>query len=244
MNKTGFETRLKAGYVKIAGMAAWSANHLGICAVLHARKEKRWAHWLQSLGAIHNIDQMIHLDVPWWTYNAIDEVEQFLADRENARVLEYGSGASTVWLSKRVSSVISIEHHKHWYSIITEKTRNMANVTVVLKEAPPLQKGMKALSQKSGFSEVDFTDYVNAVNENPGPYDMIVIDGRARVACLQVAIQHLAKNGMIVFDNSKRYRYKKAIHSCGGRTHKYYGLTPSLPYFDETTLITFPAGKD
>lgn len=243
MDKFNFETRLKAGYVTFARVVASAANSVGICKFLNARRDQRWAHWLQSLGAIHSIDQMIDLDVPWWTYDAIDEVDQFLQDHKNARVLEYGSGASTIWLAKRAGTVISIEHHEDWYSMLTKKTDKLSNVEVSLKPPTSLEAGVESLSKKAGNSELDFTNYVNAIDQFHERFDLIIIDGRARAACLQAATGHLEEGGIIVFDNSKRQRYTESIVSCGGKVRRFSGLTPSLPYFDETTLITFPAGR-
>ena len=42
---------------------------------------------------------------------------------------------------------------------------------------------------------------------------------------------------MIVFDNSHRARYRGAIADCGLEAERFRGLTPALPYADETTLL-------
>lgn len=56
--------------------------------------EHRWRHWTHSLTKVYDSLAMARLDVPWWTYDAIEAVDQWLAARERPiRVYEYGSGA-------------------------------------------------------------------------------------------------------------------------------------------------------
>ncbi|MBM3594816.1 MAG: hypothetical protein FJX31_03245 [Alphaproteobacteria bacterium] len=64
-----------------------------------------------------------------------------------------------------------------------------------------------------------------------------MIDGRARTACLDKAIERLARDGVIVFDNSHRARYRMAVAASGLRAKVTRGLVPSLPLPDQTTLL-------
>ncbi len=69
-----------------------------------------------------------------------------------------------------------------------------------------------------------------------------MIDGRAREACLAASIEHVAPGGLIVFDNSKRGRYKKAIANSGLDARRLRGLTPTLPYPDQTSVLSVHGG--
>ena len=80
-------------------------------------------------------------------------------------------------------------------------------------------------------------DAVEAYNEFMAAIDVIVIDGRAREACLAVAAPRLKLDGLIVFDNSHRARYERAISASGLRERRLPGLTPTLPYPDRTSLL-------
>src|SRR5574338_315926 len=61
-----------------------------------AKSDRRF-HYLRSLLAIHQLDDMIQLDVPWWTYDAIAEIETYIQKLGYLpTVFEYGSGASTI----------------------------------------------------------------------------------------------------------------------------------------------------
>ncbi|HPS74615.1 MAG TPA: hypothetical protein PLD52_10020 [Bacteroidales bacterium] len=62
-----------------------------------------------------------NLPIPWWTYPFID----FLIPRLSGEfcVLEFGSGSSTIWLSRFVKQVISVEDHEEWAKKIEKKTQ-------------------------------------------------------------------------------------------------------------------------
>ena len=90
-------------------------------------------------------------------------------------------------------------------------------------------------SERRGWTAYDFRPYVAQVADG-GPWDLIVIDGRCRAACLEAAI-HTKQNGLILFDNSSRRRYRFAIASSGLTRRLTRGLTVSLPYPDEASLL-------
>lgn len=198
-------------------------------------------HWFASLFSIYDIDGLIKLDVPWWVYGAIHEVDRFLASKP-CRVFEYGSGASTAWLAKRSQSVVSIEHDKEWFDLVSSKLRSLPTLNPVdLRHvpAPPDPTASSSFrSQKAGALDLDFEAYAKSILSEEQRFDLIVIDGRVREACLDIAVTHLEEEGLIVFDNSHRKRYKEAIVNSGLKAQRYSGLTPALPYFDETTILS------
>ena len=234
---TGF---LKNIYVTSIHLLRPLAEKSGLLSTLEARAHRRWAHWLRSLAAIHDIDDMILLDVPWWTYDAINEIEAFLLTRPNARVLEFGSGASTVWLSRRAGFVKSIEHDQDWYNLVSQRVQPFSNVEIVLKKPEVAKPDGKYTSAKGGFEGLSFRNYVCEVKNCTELYDLIIIDGRARIDCLDVAKLYLVDEGVILFDNTFRKRYRDAIMASGGNVRRFSGRVPSLPYRDETSLISFP----
>jgi len=232
MNATKF---LKSSYVGAMRGARGLARATGLLAALELRPDRR-AHWLRSLFAIHDIDAMVALDVPWWSYDAIDAVEAFLAVREQAQIFEYGSGASTVWAARRAASVVSVEHDAIWHSIVARKLDGFGNATLELVP-PDSETHADFLSRKQGSAGRSFRAYVTAIERHDGPFDLIVIDGRSRVACLRQSLTHLAPGGMIVFDNSGRAEYRAALAALEGESQTLRGRVPSLPYRDQTTLI-------
>lgn len=228
----------KRFYVALAkGLGALLRN-IGVLGWLDRHSSKRCVHWVRSLFAIYDVDQMISLDVPWWTYRAIDRMDTFLKAHPGAKVFEYGSGASTIWLARRAASVHSIEHDKPWFDLMRSRITEFDGVTL---DHVPVDEQLSTdtlfHSQKEGYGGKSFKAYVTAISNTKEPYDVIVIDGRARAACLHVAQAHLADGGIIVFDNTKRNRYDVAILNSDLSASALPGLSPSLPYPDKTTLL-------
>ena len=59
-------------------------------------------------------------------------------------------------------------------------------------------------SRKPGFAGLDFAAYVDRIDDVAGDLDLVVIDGRAREACLDRALPRLAPGGLVVLDNVER----------------------------------------
>ena len=67
---------------------------------------------------------------------------------------------------------------------------------------------------------------------------MIVIDGRAREACLRASVSHLASGRDDRLRQHQPERYLTAIAGSGLAQRRLRGLTPTLPYPDSTSLLT------
>ncbi len=205
-----------------------------------AARRSRTALWVRSWLAIYDLDDMLALDVPWWTFEAADAVDGFLRERPGARVLEWGSGASTIWLARRAGTVVTIEHDPGWAARTTRglAAHGAGNVRLHVVEPLPGPGGVR--SAKRGFEGLDFTAYADAIEDLDGDFDLVVIDGRAREACLVRAVDRLADGGLVVFDNVDRSRYRDAVEALGARLRVRWtrGRTPALPYPTRTALIS------
>lgn len=126
--------------------------------------------------------------IPWMNYAIID----FLRERMQAqwRVFEFGSGASTCWWAKRVSSVVACEHDLSWVQHM--RPLYPANVTVL--HIPLSENG----------------EYCRAITTQEGYFDVVVSDGRDRVRCLVNAVLRLSPHGVMILDDFERDRYQVA----------------------------------
>lgn len=197
---------------------------------------------LRTLFAIHDVEDLVELDQPWWTYGAIDAVERHLAALGGrARVFEYGSGASSVWLGRRAGEVHSVEHHAGFAGVMRDVLAEAGlDATVTLLEVPPTQDDEPRVpSGRRGEEGRDYADYVAAIDGVAGEFDLVVVDGRARVACLQAAARRLAPGGLVLFDDSQRPRYVAGLAGSGLAVRRVRGWVPSLPYPRETALLRF-----
>lgn len=196
---------------------------------------------LRSLLSIYRVDEMIAIGLPWWTYRATAFVEKFLSVRNgHSQVFEYGSGASTFWLSSRCQSIHTVEHDQAYFHQIKSLAKDLKNVTWNLVTPKPIIGSLsdgKCLSARKGFEMLDFTDYVQSIANTPILYDLIVIDGRARSSCLKFSMNFLKPNGIIVFDNTFRQRYHHAISQSRLTCKKFTGLAPSLLYPEQTSIL-------
>ena len=228
---------LREAYVSGWRVARSAAEKTGLLERLD-RAESRPARHARTMFAIHDVNDLSRLDLPWWTYPAIEEVDRFLGSRNgSARVFEYGSGASSVWLGRRAREVHSVEHSKAFVDFLAPVLGEVPAVSLRYVEAPQRGDLAQVQSQRHGHAGLDFADYVRSIDDVGGPFDLIVIDGRARAACLRQAVKHLAGDGIIVFDNSNRSRYAEAILTSGLKATRYRGFAPCLPYQSETTLL-------
>jgi len=197
-----------------------------------------FARWLHSLFAIYDIEAMIHLDLPWWTLKASRLIERYLAARPEARVFEYGAGASTVFLARRSRRVISVEHDALWHGLVSRKLQSHPQACLTLVEAPQAVAPTAYRSQHPAWRDRDFHNYVHAIDRHDGLFDLIVIDGRCRTQCLKVAMERVKPDGIILFDNAGRQRYRAALEGCRLGRLRTAGLTACLPYPDPTLLLS------
>lgn len=233
---------MKALYIRIVRAVGVPLQAMGVLGLLERRgPHSRLATWVLSLFAIHDVDGLGQLDLPWWTFDSADQVAAYLGEHPGARVFEWGSGASTLWLAARAGSVHSVEHHAGWAAQLSPRLPGNVTLTVV---EPVASTTPGVPSAKPGHAGLDFADYVEAIDDVAGFFDVIVIDGRAREACLARAVPRLSAEGIIVFDNVDRRRYLDAIDTVGDRlvVTMTRGLTPALPYPTRTALLR-PTGS-
>jgi Methyltransferase domain len=228
----------KSAYVAGVRRAGQALTKAGAVHAEAPNRDRRVAHWTYSLLKVHDSAALADLDVPWWTYRAIDVVDAWLSARPHPiRVFEYGSGASTAWLARRTDEVHSVEHHAGFAEMMRPLLQKIADIDLIVIE--PVKTATPTVpSNKEGHAGLDFAEYVAAIDKVGGMFDLIVIDGRAREACLRASISHLKSDGIIVFDNTRRARYLTAIAGSGLAERRLRGLTPTLPYPDSTSLLT------
>ena len=147
--------------------------------------------------------------VPWLTEEAIVFLENFCRNNANAKILEFGCGASTIWLSKKTTNLVSIEHNEEWYNFI---------INALHKNVDCKKVDLKLLPRPYGRICEIFPDYY---------FDLILIDGRDRVTCTKCSIKKLKKGGVLMLDNSERAWYRPIYHLL--QEWQYYETEQSQP---------------
>lgn len=179
----------------------------------HYLKEEGW--W-PSFNLKKPVDKN-YQPLPWTTYSFIDFIDTRLT--KNMNIIEYGSGNSSLYFSKKVGEVFSIEHHKEWFeSISKQKTENMNMVLV----------------------NENVEDYSNAITQLNKKFDLILVDGLFRNECAAVAYKYLSPNGVLLFDDTERSEYKTTfdlMESNGFKKLDFWGFAPGLFYKKCTTIF-------
>lgn len=113
-----------------------------------------------------------------------------------ADVLEWGSGGTTLWLADRLperATLTSIEHHRAWHQRVSGAIGSRPGVQLILAE-PDGAVGKNAT--RSEEDAIGLDGYLSAPKHRK--YDVILVDGVARVDCMKRA-KYLLKPGGVVF---------------------------------------------
>lgn len=143
------------------------------------------------------------------------------------RILEYGSGGSTLWLAQMCpdAKIVSVEHDGDWhlrvrnaYGAMFREGIGQDNLIIILGR--PL----------------DHYVYNQTVLDTK-PYDLIFIDGahEQRTPCLKAAAELLTPGGVVILDNSEEPAYQEG---------KAFLLSqPGMVLIEETEDETWDANR-
>ena len=156
---------------------------------------KRTGRWLRHRGfrALAEHYQRSNPGVPWMPQSAVE----ILADmvKSSDRCLEWGSGDSTTWLSRRTASILSAEHDPEWY----DRTRGQ----LAAQGDDPTKVRLLSVEPRDRPAE---SPYVRVIDEfEPGQLDICFVDGEHRAACVFEAIPKLASGGLLIVDDAQSF---------------------------------------
>lgn len=142
--------------------------------------------------------------------NNVDEENFFLSHlNKNMRVLEFGSGFSTAVIAQHVKHIVSIEHNSEYFNSTGKLLDDNKIFNYDLRLVRP------SIEPQGGY-DGDYTQFKSYIEEplscvkNDGLFDVIFIDGRARVDCAKFSVEHYLKPGGFIF-----------IHDYGHPDEKY-----------------------
>jgi hypothetical protein len=131
-----------------------------------------------------------HPDTPWLTPQANQILATALLPTDVG--IEWGSGRSTGWFSKKLQHLTSIEHDAQWYNRVKAQLAQVGagNVTYL---------------QKTLDGQAD-SPYVQAAHAfADGSLSFALVDGELRKECLSAVIPKIAAGGLLVLDNANWY---------------------------------------
>lgn len=160
--------------------------------------------WFKSLKRSASVNAQ-NQPVPWFTYGMIELMKERLP--QELMVFEYGCGLGTLWWARYAKTLHAVEHEEKWAKEISKKVPGHVSI----------------LSRNAG------AEYVDSIEENRIIYDVIIIDGRDRVACAEKSISCLSERGVIIFDDTGRQKYQRGVDflkSSGYKQLPFRGFSP------------------
>jgi predicted O-methyltransferase YrrM len=220
------------------------ASEAGVSWIAHLRWLNAWSRGQRKGGS------SIADESPWMTFGAIHRLRGALARaRGEARVFEWGSGGSTIFFARRAHSVVAVENDRAWAEKVRQACaeRGLQRATVHYVPGEPAPGGdpsdpQQFASASMTHSGETFRAYAETIASHPNEsLDIVVVDGRARPACLRLAMPKLKPGGLLVLDNSDRawYARARALADAWPRA-SYRGPGPYCPQFWETTIWQRP----
>lgn len=145
---------------------------------------------------------------PWMAHEEIKFIKDMLIRLRPEACLEWGAGYSTLYFPKFIpkkSTWLSIEHEPKWHAKI-RSMNNRKNVKIFHVEPNhfPWQ------DKHNDGTYADLKDYVEFPSKI-GKFDFILVDGRARSACLYKAHELLNAKGIVVLHDAEREFYHEPL---------------------------------
>jgi predicted O-methyltransferase YrrM len=163
------------------------------------------------------------LDVrlPWLPFAVIDMLAEEVG--RESRIFEYGGGGSTAWFADRAGQVVTVEHDEAWHGALVAAMGDFDNVDLIWTE--------------------NLEEYVATIDSySEEPFDVIVVDGRERVACVERAMHRLKPGGLLILDDSARPKYARARSLMEGWPRRdYFGFVPCKDQPGDTTIWRRPS---
>ena len=117
--------------------------------------------------------------IPWLGYRATRRIAGLIGP--GTRVLEFGSGLSTVWLAKQGAEVLSIETHDEWAARVEDLLAGVSGHKVrILRAEPPYTPDL--LAGKT--------------------FDFVLVDGDGRDSAMATALSVVRPGGYVYLDNA------------------------------------------
>jgi hypothetical protein len=182
---------------------------------MHSRSALIELGWFKSFRRRSPVDRAGE-PIPWWTYSAI----AFLADRlpRSSRVLEFGCGNSTIWLSRRVREIVSVENDHAWAERVS--SRLPPNARVVLTD-----------SLETWAAQVD---------SELGKFDVVIVDAGNRLECAKHACPLLCEDGVVIWDNTDGPDWQQIrglLRTQGFAEVSFLGMVPQEICLSRTTVF-------
>lgn len=149
-------------------------------------------------------------DRPWMLLEEVDIIRELLLRLRPMRCLEWGAGNSTLYFPRFLpegAQWIAIEHVPDWANRVARSPKLSSKVTVLNVDVEAVHPCEAARTEEEVYRE-----YVNAPKAM-GPFDFILVDGRARNACVRASKELLSGGGIVALHDANRQKYRESTRS-------------------------------
>lgn len=172
----------------------------------------------------------LDLGLPWFSLSAIHFLDSFVSQSMN--VFEYGSGGSTIYFAGRAASIISTEDNKEWLERVQIRLAANGAANVTLQHRP------FDFHRAEHFEQ---SEYLCSIPDRA--FDVIIVDGTeesipVRPACFYHAESRIAEGGIIVVDDSWRYRELRSRNRAKS-FREFRGIGPCRPGVTSTDVFFY-----
>lgn len=211
-----------------------------------------WSYYGQWRSSFQQGRTSVSDEWAWITFPALNYLQEHI--QAESRVFEFGGGGSTLFFCKRVAEVVTVEDNAEWFKILTEVVQNKhyqnwkgfhvspEKIAGLENKSHENPANFKSGSKSLDLASMSFEQYARSIDPFPeNHFDIILVDGRARPSCIQQALPHLKKGGLLVVDNTERPYYLapfKELFASKYRTELHLRApVPYTPDFTRTTIL-------
>lgn len=166
--------------------------------------------WIRSFKSKKPVD-LDGTPIPWLSLPLVYFLKSKIEELNTIESLfEFGAGNSTFFWRKFIPRVVSVEHDKSWHKFLEGEIGQSKNQHKLIFQPLSTEKF-----------------YQKSILEERGKFQIIIIDGRERVSCVDFATQKLAQDGVIIFDDTNRDKYKPGVEKLklmGFKELQFWGL--------------------
>lgn len=142
-------------------------------------------------------------NLPHMDPESLSILSKYLSKEKN--MFEWGSGYSTTHFSNKCKNLISVEHDIYWYKkVINEiSKKEIKNVIPILSKPSSSDYGFYKNTSPRSIAHYEWYHYIRAPEHIKELYpnftfDVVFIDGRARVECAQSIFNHLHEDSVVL----------------------------------------------
>jgi len=170
--------------------------------------------------------------LPWFSLPAIKYLDRTI--KPGSAVFEFGSGGSTVYFASKHCTVDAVEDSADWCKLVADELSR--------RDLPPANLTVCPFDffEPESFRE---SDYFNRLSTLGRKYDVIVVDGteesvQVRRACLLEAEKFIKPGGIIILDDSWRYKDPPLRHHAKS-LQDFVGIGPCRKGVTSTAILQY-----